>query len=728
MPELLLELLSEEIPARMQAKAADDLKRLVCDGLKKAGLEFESAEAFVTPRRLALVVDGLPEKTPDISEERRGPRTDAPDKAVKGFKGSLPKGAKVEKRKTEKGEFYFALVKQKGGQTKEVLPDVLTGALGALIWPKSMRWGENKVRWVRPVHGVLSIFGGKTVAVEFGPVKSADTTQGHPFMAPKPFKVRNFRDYKAKLLKAKVMLDPAERRAVIEAEAQKLAKKAGLALKDDPRLLAEVAGLVEWPVVKMGSIDKAFMDLPPEVLTTVMRHHQKYFALLDTKGKLAPRFIVVANTETRDRGKTVVAGNERVLRARLADAKFFWDQDRKATLEGRLGKLTERVFHAKLGSVHDKVLRIEELAAELAERCSANPGDARWAARLAKADLSTEMVGEFPELQGTMGRYYALADGEKPDVADAIADHYSPLGPNDACPSKPVSIAVALADKIDTLVGFFAIDEKPTGSKDPFALRRAALGVIRLIIENGLRLSLLDSFEIARDQIHPGEYEFSQKIARAKAELNGGGSIITARAHAQLKKNVPGREGTFDSNNIDLLAFFADRLKVHLREKGVKHDHINAVFALDGEDDLVRLLARVDALGAFLKTDDGGNLLTAYKRAANIVRIEEKRDDKEYKEVKTDLFDTKTEIENDLWQNLHAVQDSLNVSLKGEIFFESMAALAQLRPPIDAFFDHVTVNVKNNEKVRANRLALLRSIVVVMDQVADFSKIEGGER
>ena len=691
MPELLLELLSEEIPARMQARAADDLKRLVCDGLKDAGLEFESAEAFVTPRRLALVVDGIPEKQPDINEERRGPRTDAPKEAIKGFKGSLPKGAKVEKRQTEKGQFYFARVKQKGRLTKGVLPDVLANALAAMGWPKSMRWGDNKVRWVRPVHGILCLFDGQTVAVEFGPVKSADTTSGHPFMAPKPFTVKDFADYKAKLLKAKVMLDAAERRAVIEAEAQKLAKKAGLKLKHDPGLLTEVAGLVEWPVVKMGSIDKAFMDLPPEVLTTVMRHHQKYFALLDKKGKLAPKFIVVANTETKDRGKTMVAGNERVLRARLADAKFFWDQDRNRTLESRVQELAGRVFHARLGTVMEKVIRVEELASALAECCGANSGDARWAARLCKADLSTGMVAEFPVLQGVMGRYYALNDGEKPDVAAAVAEHYGPQGPNDKCPSDPVSIAVALADRIDTLVGFWAIGEKPTGSKDPFALRRAALGVIRLIVENGLRVPLLKIFDEA-----------------------GKGLDDT------MGRITEGFDGA------DLLGFFADRLKVHLREKGVRHDHIDAVFSSGAEDDLVRLLARVNELAGFLNTEDGGHLLTAYKRAANIVRIEEKNDGNTYDgEYRVDLLTQ--EEEKNLAAYLDEAVSGAKEALGVEDFTAAMTAIAGLRKPVDKFFDTVTVNAEDAE-LRVNRLCLLSRIGATLDQVADFSKIEGGER
>ncbi|MBT6095306.1 MAG: glycine--tRNA ligase subunit beta, partial [Rhodospirillaceae bacterium] len=531
MPELLLELLSEEIPARMQKRAAADLKRLVCDGLKAAGLEFSSAEAYVTPRRLALVIDGLPEKQPDVSDERRGPRADAPEKAMAGFKGSLPDGAVVEERETEKGTFLFAIVDIKGRETTDVLAEVLPKALGDLAWPKSMRWADYDLRWVRPIHSLIAVFNGGEVPFPFGAVDADKSTVGHRFLAPDAIEISSFVDYKQKLLDAKVMLDPTERRAHIQAEAEKLAATDGLNVKDDQGLLDEVTGLVEWPVVYMGAIDDEFMDVPPEVLITSMKSHQKYFSCLDADGNLANRFIVVANTETTDAGKQVVAGNERVLRARLSDAKFFWDQDRKASLSSKAPALKDRVFHAKLGSMDEKVDRVQALAADIAVHVAgANKDRVRSAARLAKADLSTGMVGEFPELQGIMGRYYAIHDGESAEVADAIAEHYSPLGPGDVCPSKPVSVCVSLADKIDSLVGFFTIDEKPTGSKDPFALRRAALGVIRLVLENNLRLPLAPEFAKG-------------------AELYG------------ADNNPSG----------DLLAFFADRLKVHLKERGVRH-------------------------------------------------------------------------------------------------------------------------------------------------------------
>ena len=679
MAELLLEILSEEIPARMQARAAAELKRLVTDGLKKAGLSFDEAAAYVTPRRLALVVHGLPEKQPDVSEERRGPRVDAPEKAINGFLGSV--GLTREEcttREEKKGTFLVAVIEKAGQATAEVLPDIVVGALSALPWPKSMRWGEYGVRWVRPLQGIVCLFDGAVVPFTFDPRTSGDTTVGHRFMAPRLFAVRDVADYRDKLFNAYVMLDRDERKALIEERAHALAASEGLTVKDDPGLLEEVAGLVEWPAVHMGRIDEAFMDVPPEVLTTAMKTHQKYFSVLDEDGGLAPRFIVVANTEATDGGAEILAGNERVLRARLSDAKFFWDQDRKATLESRVPKLAERIFHARLGSDLDKVERMRKLARELAPYTGADPDLAERAALLAKADLSSEMVGEFPELQGLMGRYYAKGDGENGEIAEAVAEHYSPLGPNDACPTAPVSVAVALADKIDTLAGFWSIDEKPTGSKDPYALRRAALGVIRLIVENELRLPLRSVFRFAD----------------------------------------PGSE-TED----DLLAFFADRLKVHLKEKGVRHDLVTAVFALGGEDDLVRLLARVEALKDFLGTDDGANLRVAYSRAANIVRIEEKKDKTSYDQP-VDAARLVADDEKTLHSRLEAAGPRIDAAVADERFADAMAVLAELRAPVDAFFDHVTVNCDEPE-LRANRLRLLSRIRSALGGVADFSKIDG---
>ena len=696
MPELLLEILSEEIPARMQVCAADDLKRLVTDALKAAGLDFTSAAAFVTPRRLALVVDGLPEKQPDVSEERRGPKADAPEKAIEGFKGSLPDGAVIEERETPKGTFLFAQVATKGAATHDVLAGLISKAIADLPWPKSMRWASHPGRWVRPVHSLVCLFRGAVVPVQLGPVTASDSTTGHRFLSPAPLEISDFADYKQQLLDAKVVLDPAERRAKIARDADQLAAQAGLTVKEDPGLLDEVTGLVEWPVVLMGGIDDAFMELPPEVLTTSMRAHQKYFACLDKDGGLANKFIVVANTETNDAGAQVIAGNERVLRARLSDAKFFWDQDRAVKLESRVDALKDRVFHARMDTVFEKVCRIEQLAAGFSGFCNCDQTMAMRSAHLAKADLSTGMIGEFPELQGLMGRYYALHDGEPAEVADAIAEHYSPLGPNDTCPTKPVSVCVALADKIDTLVGFFAIDEKPTGSKDPYALRRAALGIIRLILENGLRFHLKTAFS-------DGHSRYSQRNNLRRDDIDS------------VKIDI--------ALSDDLLSFFADRLKVHLREEGVRHDLIDAVFALGGEDDLVRLVARVEAIQDFLATEDGGNMLTAYKRAANILRIEEKKDGVEYRDAPDPAAFAEAE-ERELDGALTRARPGIAEALEKENFAGAMLFLAELRPPVDAFFDKVTVNA-DDPKLRANRLKLLNGIRSALDGVADFSKVEG---
>ncbi len=687
MAELLFELLSEEIPARMQARAAEDLQRLVTDGLKAAGLSFTKAEAFATPRRLALVVDGLPLAQPDLREEKKGPRVGSPEQALQGFlKGAgLASIDQAEKRDTGKGEFYFAVIEKKGRAAAEVLPGLLLAALEALPWPKSMRWGSGAKRWVRPLHGVIALFDGRVLKgqVEPGgamaPVAFGNKTLGHRFMSAGWIEVSSFADYQAKLRQAHVILDAAERKAIIRQKAEALASGVGVVLRQDEGLLEEVAGLVEWPVPLVGAIDAAFMDVPPEVLITSMRAHQKYFACLNKDGSLAPRFVVVANTETEDGGKTVIAGNERVLRARLSDAKFFWDLDRKTRLADRVPALGNIVFHARLGTVADKVDRIQALADALLPYVPGADADlVRSAATLCKADLVTGMVGEFPELQGVMGRYYALAENEKREVADAIAEHYKPLGPGDVAPNKPISIAVALADKIDTLTGFWSIDEKPTGSKDPFALRRAALGIIRTVLENGLRLKLRKAFTAAKAS---------------------------------------------DRNADDLLSFFADRLKVHLREQGVRHDLIAAVFALGGEDDLVRLVARVKALQEFLGTDNGKNLLVAYLRAANIVRAEEKKDKAGYSGA-VDAALLREPQEQAVARAVDAMLPRLDRALQAEDFAAAMGALAELRGPLDAFFDKVTVNAED-KALRANRLNLLTRIRQAMDRVADFSKIEG---
>ncbi len=718
MAELLLELFSEEIPARMQARAAEDLKRLVTEKLKTAGLAFTRADAYATPRRLALVVDGLPTSQPDVKEEKKGPRVGSPQQAIDGFlKGAgLASLDQCEQRDTGKGVFYFAVIEKKGGATSTVLEQAIGSVLQELPWPKSMRWASYGFRWVRPLHSVIFVFDGKPIVATFKlgnfEQQTGNETRGHRFLAPGKITVSNFADYQAKLRAAKVILDPAERRAAIWKQAEALAAKEGLAVKTDEALLDEVTGLVEWPIALMGKIDDAFMTLPPEVMTTTMRVNQKYFALLNKDGKLAPRFITVANTEADDGGQAIVAGNERVLRARLSDAQFFWEQDKKVRLIDRVPALDGITFHAKLGSVGDKVRRMRALAAVLSERISGgDAGLADQAAHLAKADLVSGMVGEFPELQGVMGRYYAHNEGLPAAVADAIADHYKPLGPGDLCPKAPVSVAVALADKIDSLVGFFAIDERPTGSKDPFALRRAALGVIRLILENKLRLRLRDVFgESLRQYLKQGNKSI---IAQLESRSKTSGASVAQSL-----------EAAFNAYTMqDLLDFFADRLKVALREQGVRHDLISAVFALGDEDDLTRLVIRVDALKSFVESEAGANLLTAYKRAANIVRIEEKKDGTSYSPDIDQSALVQTE-ERTLNMILNDVFPMARRAIAKEEYLEAMSALRGLRLAVDAFFDKVTVNDKD-PTLRANRLRMLSAINATLSTVADFSKIEG---
>ena len=692
MAELLLELLSEEIPARMQARAAEDLRGLVTGALKDAQLPFESAAAYVTPRRLCVVADGVPEGQPDAVEERRGPRADAPDKAIEGFLRSAGLTRdQVEARETPKGTFLFANVERRGRATADVLAEVLPAAISRLAWPKSMRWGAYPGRWVRPLHSVICVFGGAVVPIAVGPAIAGRATRGHRFLAPDAIEVEDFASYRDRLRAAFVIVDRAERRARIAEEVEALVVREGLRLRPDDALLEEVTGLVEWPVVRMGRFDEDFLAVPPEVLITAMRAHQKYFSLETAEGRLAPRFLVVANMEGSDGGAAIVAGNERVLRARLADARFFWDHDRARPLAARIEALAERVFHARLGSDLERTERIAGLARTIAQVIGADPHLAERGGRLCKADLTTDMVGEFPELQGVMGRYYATESGEASEVAEAIGDHYAPQGPGDRCPTAPVSVAVALADKIDTLVGFFGIGETPTGSKDPFALRRAALGVLRLTVENALRLPLRTVIISAAETYRRQMPEFA----------------------------TPGAIGLAS----ELLAFMADRLKVHLRSEGVRHDLIAAVFADGGEDDFVRLLARVDALRDFLGTEDGANLLTAYKRASNIVRIEESRDSTSYEGEAEEALLSRAE-EAHLHRALNAARGRINDLLGEEQFGEAMAVLAELRPPVDAFFDHVTVNCED-AGLRINRLKLLSQIRSSLSGVADFSQIEG---
>ena len=677
MAELLLELFSEEIPARMQARAANELARFLGDALKDAGLEFKTVRPFVTPRRLTVVIDGLPKRSPDISEEKKGPRIGAPDAAIQGFLKSagLKSIKQAEVQQDKKGDFYVARIERPGRATEEVVAAVVPAIVASFPWPKSMRWGNSTLRWVRPLHSILCLFDGKVVPFEIDSIATGNETRGHRFMAPKPFAVKNFADYAQKLRKAYVMLDAGERAKLILEGARKLAKKAKLDLVEDEALLAENAGLTEWPVPLIGSFDESFLEVPAEVLSTSMKAHQKCFSLKRGKS-LANRFILIANLEAEDGGKSIVAGNERVIAARLSDAKFFYGQDRDIGLEIWVPKLKDVVFHEKLGTQYERVHRIWPLARELAPLVGADPDLAERAAIVAKADLVSGMVGEFPELQGVMGRYYALDQQEDPLVADAIAAHYKPVGPSDEVPREPIAIAVALADKLDMLTGFWSIDEKPTGSKDPYALRRAALGIIRIVLENGIRLSLLK-------------------------QRSGKDQPVTA----------------------DLLAFFADRLKVYLREQGARHDLIDAVFSLPGQDDLLMIVARVNALGKFLDTEDGANLLTGTKRAINILRIEEKKDGKSYDQA-PDAKLLELNEEKTLAKAVDEVEHAAAAAISEEDFEAAMAAMAKLRKPVDAFFDNVTVNV-DDAKLRTNRLRLLNRIRATTHTVADFSKIEG---
>lgn len=684
MPDLLLEFLSEEIPARMQVRAAEDLRKLVTDRLVAAGLAYEGAKAFATPRRLALSVHGIPARQPDIKEEKKGPRVGAPENAIAGFLKAAGlksiKDAKVQPDK--KGDFYVAVLDRSGKAAIDVIEDVVQATILNFPWPKSMRWGaqsadKGSYSWVRPLHSIVATFGPETeepeiVPLEFNGIMSGDETRGHRFMAPAPFKVRHFDDYVANLEKAKVVLDPARRADIIRADAKNLAFAQGFELVEDEGLLAEVAGLVEWPVTLMGSFDKAFLAIPDEVIRATIRNNQKCFVLRDPQtAKLVNKFILVANEEAVDGGKAIVAGNERVIRARLSDAKFFYETDLKRRLEDRLPKFEQIVFHEKLGTQAARIARIVALAGKLAPLVGADVAKTERAAQLCKADLLTDVVGEFPELQGLMGRYYAESQNEDEAVAHASEDHYKPKGPDDLVPSDPVSIAVALADKIDTLTGFWKIDEKPTGSKDPYALRRAALGVIRIVLDNSLRLGL--------------------------AKISG----VSA----------------------DLLSFFADRLKVQLREQGARHDLVDAVFALEGQDDLLMIVRRIEALGKFLDTDDGKNFLAGYKRATNIIRIEEKKDKRDYTGT-PDAKRYQLPEEKALAEAIDVARKEAAAAVGKEDFAAAMRAMAKLRPRVDAFFDKVTVNV-DDKALRENRLKLLNEIREATRAVADFSKIEG---
>ena len=743
MPDLLLELFSEEIPARMQARAAEDLRKLVTDKLVAAGLVYEGAKAFVTPRRLALAVQGIPARQPDVKEEKKGPRVGAPDGAIAGFLKSAGlksiNEAKVQQDK--KGDFYLAVTEKPGRAAIELIGEIVPEVVRNFPWPKAMRWGNGRLTWVRPLHSILATFGPETEdpeIVEFtvDGIQAGNTTQGHRFLAPQPIKVRRLDDYVQKLEKAKVVLDPARRAEIILIDAKHLAFAQGLELVEDANLLGEVAGLVEWPVVLMGTFDEAFLQIPPEVIRSTIRANQKCFVLRDARtDKLAAKFILVSNLEASDGGKAIIAGNERVIRARLSDAKFFYETDLKTRLEDRLPKLSGIVFHEKLGSQVERIERLERLARELAPAVGADPALAERAAKLCKTDLVSEMVGEFPELQGVMGRYYGQAQGEDESVARAIEDHYKPQGPSDRVPSEPVSVAVALADKFDTLAGFWAIEEKPTGSKDPYALRRAALGIIRIVLENNLRLRIIPVVESASRPILARRHHISvgkdvseeESIAsRLIADVlhRWTDSIASTAKDDDPHAKVPDIDAVGHELAADMLGFFADRLKVHLREGGARHDLVDAVFSLERQDDLLIIMRRVEALAASLETEDGKNLLAGYKRATSIIRIEEKKSGKSYTGA-PDAKAYKQDEERALAQAIGAAKAEAAAALQAEDFTSAMAAIAKLRPVVDAFFDKVTVNVEGDAKLRENRLKLLNEIREATAAVADFSKIGG---
>jgi glycyl-tRNA synthetase beta chain len=702
MPDLLLELFSEEIPARMQARAAEDLRKGVTDRLVNAGLVYEGAKAFVTPRRLALAVHGVPARQPDIKEERKGPKVGAPEQAIAGFlrAAGLKSIDEAKVQPDKKGDFYVAVIEKPGRAAIDVIGEIIPEVIKGFPWPKSMRWGApsrepGALTWVRPLHSIVATFGPETedpdiVQFSVNGIAAGNETRGHRFMAPQSFTVRRLDDYAQKLDKAKVVLDAQRRRDIILTEAKQLAFAQGLELVEDEGLLNEVSGLVEWPVVLLGAFDASFLSIPEEVIRATIRNNQKCFVLRDAEtAKLTNKFILVSNIEADDGGKEIVAGNERVIRARLSDAKFFYETDLKTRLEDRLPKFEHIVFHEKLGTQAERIERIKRLAAELAPLAGADVEKAKLAARLCKADLLTEVVGEFPELQGLMGKYYAEAQDEDEAVAHACEDHYRPKGPDDQVPSDPVSISVALADKIDTLVGFWAVDEKPTGSKDPYALRRAALGVIRIVLDNNLRLRLM-------------------RLIASSAE----GLLETGTPHAIMNRALL---------PADLLNFFADRLKVQLREQGARHDLVDAVFALEDQDDLLLIVRRVEALGKFLDTEDGKSLLAGTKRASNILRIEEKKDGHDYTGAPKPTLYTQSE-EKALAQAINTAKAEASAAVAKEDFAAAMTAMAKLRPSVDAFFDKVTVNA-DDKALRENRLKLLNEIRAATRAVADFSRI-----
>lgn len=694
MPNLLIELFSEEIPARMQRRAAEDLKKIVTNGMVDAGLTYAGAAAFSTPRRLTLAVQDVLSESPTIQEERKGPRVDAPDKAIEGFlRGAGLTKDQLEVREEKKGKVYFATIKKPGRPATDIIAEVLENAVRNFPWPKSMRWGAGSLRWVRPLHSIVCILtddlGTHVVPLNIDGIESGNTTLGHRFMSSGDrITVSGFDDYAAALKKHYVILDPEERAQMIWQDATNIAFASGLEIVEDAGLLAEVSGLVEWPVVLMGEIDQEFLELPPEVLQTSMREHQKFFSVRDTKSGQITRFITVANRETADQGATILAGNQKVLSARLADAKFFWENDlRVATTRGLSAwsdRLSNVTFHNKLGTQKDRIDRIMALANALSPMTSADARLAEKAAEIAKADLSSEMVYEFPELQGLMGRYYAQAAGEVQEVANACEQHWQPLGPSDDVPTEAVSVTVALADKMDTLCGFWAIDEKPTGSKDPFALRRAALGVIRLVLENQTRLPLS---VVAK--LHFNRFE-----------------------HGQNDEDMAS----------DLLGFFHDRLKVYLRDRGIRHDVIDACIAMEGNDDIALLVKRAEALTEFLSSEDGENLVQGFRRANNILTQAEEKDGVEYS-FGADVKFAETEEERALFSAIDTQGPKIDDAIQAEDFVSAMGAMASLRVPVDAFFEAVQVN-SDNEIVRRNRLNLLSQVRKICARVVDLGRID----
>ena len=736
MPELLLELFSEEIPARFQRRAAEDLKKAVTDGLVAAGLLYEGARAVVTPRRLALTVSGLPVASPDTSEDKRGPRVGAPQPAIEGFLKAAGLASIADARieaDPKKGDFYIAHIEKKGAPTKDILATLLPRVIAEFPWPKSMRWGFGRTQWVRPIRSIVATFGGEHEEPEVIPfavegLAAGRITYGHRFMAPDAVTVKRFDDYAAALEAAKVVVDIDRRRDIIKTDADHVAFAQGLTVIADDNLLEEVAGLVEWPFVLMGTFDESFLALPEEVIIATIRANQKCFCLRGGDGKLANRFILTANMAAEDGGKAITAGNERVIRARLSDAQFFYRHDLATPLEHGLPKLADMVFHARLGTQFERVKRVVALAGELAPRVGAETTQAKRAAMLAKADLVTEMVGEFPELQGIMGRYYALAQKEPPAVADAIADHYRPLGPNDKVPAAPVSVAVALADKLDLLTGFWAIDEKPTGSRDPFALRRAALGVIRILVDNRVRLPLLPEMarqmarltEAAGDRSLIGDLSALQaeamRLAQAKVGTGPGVAEVAAGEFERL------RADDLAKRCLDLLAFLHERLKVWLRDAGARHDLVDAVITANS-DDIFQIAQRVEALSEFLAGDDGKNLLAGYKRAVNILVAEEKKDETTYTGALA-LAALRGTEEAALARAVEVAHAGAQQKVLNGHYAAAMTSLSHLRGPVDAFFEKVLVN-DPDPTLRANRLNLLARLRDTMHLVADFSKVSG---